>query len=99
VGKGRPAYNAENLTAISEPIAQKMWEPRRLTILLASMACYRDNFTFLYKTKLFQMRQMRCESSYEQGPNEDFAYRWLYYVSKCRPGIRLESLRRTADTE
>jgi hypothetical protein len=37
--KGRPAGKAENLTAI--------FEPRRLTILLASTACYRDIFTFL----------------------------------------------------
>jgi hypothetical protein len=29
-----------------EPIVYKMWEPRRLTNLLASRACYRDIFTF-----------------------------------------------------
>jgi hypothetical protein len=28
--KGRPARKADNLTAIYEPIVQKMWEPRRL---------------------------------------------------------------------
>jgi hypothetical protein len=27
-GKGRPVRNAENLTAICEPIVWKMWEPR-----------------------------------------------------------------------
>jgi hypothetical protein len=26
-GKGRPAYKADNLTAICEPIVDKMWEP------------------------------------------------------------------------
>jgi hypothetical protein len=26
-----------------------MWEPRRLTTLLAFMACYRDSFTFFHK--------------------------------------------------
>jgi hypothetical protein len=30
-GKGRPAREADKLTAICEPTVQKMWEPRRLT--------------------------------------------------------------------
>jgi hypothetical protein len=30
-GKGRQARKADHLTAICEPIAKKMWEPRRLT--------------------------------------------------------------------
>jgi hypothetical protein len=47
-GKGRPARKADNLTAICEPIVYKMWEPRRLTILWAFTACYRDTFTFYY---------------------------------------------------
>jgi hypothetical protein len=47
-GKGRPARGAENLIAICEPIIQKIWEPRRLTTLLAFMAFYRDNSTFTY---------------------------------------------------
>jgi hypothetical protein len=46
-GQGRPARKADNLTAICEPIILKMWEPRRLTTLLVSMAYYRDNFTYL----------------------------------------------------
>jgi hypothetical protein len=37
---------ADNLDAICEPIVWKMWEPRRLTTLWASAACYRDRFTF-----------------------------------------------------
>jgi hypothetical protein len=44
-GKGRPARKADNLTAICEPTVYKMWEPRRLTALWASTACYRDSFT------------------------------------------------------
>jgi hypothetical protein len=47
-GKVRPASKADNLITICGLIAQKMWEPRRLTTLWASMACYRDSFTFLY---------------------------------------------------
>jgi hypothetical protein len=45
-GKGRPAREADNLTATCEPIVWKMWEPRRLTTLWAFTACYRDSFTF-----------------------------------------------------
>jgi hypothetical protein len=46
-GKGRPAREAD-LTTIREPIIQKMWEPQRLTTLLASTACYRDSFAFFF---------------------------------------------------
>jgi hypothetical protein len=46
-GKGRLARKAD-LTAICEPITRSMWEPRRLTTLWASTACYRDIFTLLY---------------------------------------------------
>jgi hypothetical protein len=45
-GKWRPARNADNSTAISEPIFWKMCDPRRLTTLWASTACYSDRFTF-----------------------------------------------------
>jgi hypothetical protein len=41
-GKKRPARKAENLAANCEPIFWRMWEPRRLTALWASTACYRD---------------------------------------------------------
>jgi hypothetical protein len=43
-GKERAVREADNLTAICEPIVQKMWDPQRLTTLWASMACYRDSF-------------------------------------------------------
>jgi hypothetical protein len=42
-GEGRQERKADNLTAICEPIVYVIWEPRRLTILWASMAYYRDN--------------------------------------------------------
>jgi hypothetical protein len=48
-GKGQPARIADNLTPICEPIVYKMWEPRCLTTQWASMACYRDSFSF-YRT-------------------------------------------------
>jgi hypothetical protein len=46
VGKRRPVRKAD-LTAICEPIVYKMLEPRRLTTLWTSTACYRDRFTFV----------------------------------------------------
>jgi hypothetical protein len=45
-GKRRPARKAD-VTANSEPIVEKVWEPRRLTTLLAFAACYRDTFTII----------------------------------------------------
>jgi hypothetical protein len=47
-GKGWPACKADNLTAICEPIVEKVWEPRYLTTLCAFMVCYRDSFTFTF---------------------------------------------------
>jgi hypothetical protein len=43
---GLLARKADNLTAICEPIVWRMWEPRRLTTLWASTACYRDSLNF-----------------------------------------------------
>jgi hypothetical protein len=45
--KGRPARKADNVTTICEPIVKKIWEPRPLTTLWASTACYMDSFIFL----------------------------------------------------
>jgi hypothetical protein len=50
-GKGRAARGADSFT-ICEPIVKKMWQPRRLTTLWAFMACYRDSFTFYFKTMM-----------------------------------------------
>jgi hypothetical protein len=42
--KGWPIRKADNVNAICEPIVQKMWEPRHLTALWDSTACYGDSF-------------------------------------------------------
>jgi hypothetical protein len=42
--KGRPAHKANNLTAICEPNAWKIWQPRCVTNLWASKACYWNTF-------------------------------------------------------
>jgi hypothetical protein len=54
-GKRRPVREADNLTAICEPIVQKMWEPRRLTTLWAFMVCYRDSFTFFFYLYVYDL--------------------------------------------
>jgi hypothetical protein len=46
VDKERPGHKADNFTAICEPSVWKTWEPRRLKILWAFIACYRENFLF-----------------------------------------------------
>jgi hypothetical protein len=47
-GKGWTARKADNLTAIYEPVVQKMWEPRRLTTLWEFTACYMYSFTLRF---------------------------------------------------
>jgi hypothetical protein len=47
-GKGRLVRKANNLTVICEPTVYKIWEPRRLTTLWASTACYTDSFNFTF---------------------------------------------------
>jgi hypothetical protein len=37
---GLPTREANNLTAICEPLVKQMWDPRRLTNLCASTFCY-----------------------------------------------------------
>jgi hypothetical protein len=48
VGEERQARKADNLTVTYEPTVYKMWEPRRLTTVWASTACYRDSFTSFF---------------------------------------------------
>jgi hypothetical protein len=53
-GKRRPARKYDNVTAIGEPIVQKMLEPQPLTTLRAFTACCRDRFTFFNFCIFFQ---------------------------------------------
>jgi hypothetical protein len=39
-------HRADNLTAICNPIVYTVWDSEHDTNLLASMACYGNNFTF-----------------------------------------------------
>jgi hypothetical protein len=69
-GKGRSVRKADNLTVICEPTVYKMWEPRCLTTLWVSTACYRDSFTFIFLyytyTNIFCNHQF-CEAQIHVG--------------------------------
>jgi hypothetical protein len=47
-GKMRLERRADTLAAIYELNVCELWEPRRLTTLRDSTACYRDSFTFTF---------------------------------------------------
>jgi hypothetical protein len=44
-GEGRPEHKAASPSSLSL-LSRRMWDPRRLTTLWASTACYKDSFTF-----------------------------------------------------
>jgi hypothetical protein len=44
----RPVRRADNLTAICQQTVYTMWDPRDLTTLQASTACYGDSFIYFY---------------------------------------------------
>jgi hypothetical protein len=48
IKKGRPERKVASLATHYELIVWTMWEPRLLTCLWASSACYRDSLTFSY---------------------------------------------------
>jgi hypothetical protein len=58
-GKGQPAREVENLTAICEPIVGTMQEPRPLTTLWAFTACYRDSFNTSGSSSYFTGNTLR----------------------------------------
>jgi hypothetical protein len=59
--KALPVIGADKHTAICEPIVYTMWEPRRLTTLWISTACYRDSFTlFLRWSQTQRLRKSYC---------------------------------------
>jgi hypothetical protein len=60
-GKGRPVCKADNLTAICEPLVYKMWQPRYLTTLWASKACYRDSFIFFTFYRQHKNQTLTCK--------------------------------------
>jgi hypothetical protein len=66
-GKGRPAPKADNLAAICEPIVQIMWDTQRLINLWASMASYRDSFTFMWTYRIIYVLEAQISLRSESG--------------------------------
>jgi hypothetical protein len=60
----RPARKADNFTAICVPIVYKMWEPRCLTTLWGSMACYRDSFPLVCVINILEKSRYDSEPGY-----------------------------------
>jgi hypothetical protein len=63
-GKGQPASEADNLTAICESIvSRKIWKPRRLTTLWVPTVCYGDIFTYFLPISIILkwiLQKVRC---------------------------------------
>jgi hypothetical protein len=77
-GKARSTRKADNLAAICEPIAWKLWEPWRLTTLLASTACYRDSLmTGHIRNTAFSVKYITCTLLFE-------AQGWYYEVQLAK---------------
>jgi hypothetical protein len=70
VGGGGKGSRRERLTS-SPPsvsrLSRKMWEPRRLTTLWASTACYRDSFTFFPLYNVIRGRNIVGQCRVKQG--------------------------------
>jgi hypothetical protein len=71
-----PAREANNLAAIFEAIAYKMWDSRRLTILQASTAGYRDSFTFFVDTFWLTVFQTACSAGHEENKRREQDMGW-----------------------
>jgi hypothetical protein len=62
----RTACKADSFTALCEPIVQKIIEPRRLTTLWASTACYRfAALPLTASTVLVELTQLKVEAEME----------------------------------
>jgi hypothetical protein len=58
-GKGWLVHKVDNFTTICEPAVKKMWQLQHLTPLWATIACYRDSFTFfLFFLPILQMQKI-----------------------------------------
>jgi hypothetical protein len=85
-GKGRPVRKADNLTAICRSIVYKKCEPRRLTTIWASAACYRDSLLYLF---IFDSKHTGCSDVYHRVRNccnpcfwRQWQYSWLQRLKK-----------------
>jgi hypothetical protein len=86
--KGQLARKADNLNTICDQTVYKLWEPWHLITLWASMACYRDSFTF------FIFMQSRSQQMMEVCSHLVFSYFtpekkvWIVLVTGVDPRAR-----------
>jgi hypothetical protein len=86
----RPMRKADNLTAICEPIVQKMWEPSRLTTLYASTTCYMACFLFknirpslldTVQSSWLQIRRSGFDSRATKFSVKQWVWNWVHSAS------------------
>jgi hypothetical protein len=62
-----------------------MWEPRRLTTLWVSTACYRDSFTLFNTVLLVYLFGICCADGYVMMPRQNEHYcMQIKYMVECR---------------
>jgi hypothetical protein len=71
--KGGQLERKADLTAVN-PFSNEMWEPRRLTILWASTACYRDSSTSFFCLKI-SMSCLKIRVEFPTLVNDEFEIR------------------------
>jgi hypothetical protein len=65
-GNAQPERKADNLTAICQPIVERMWESRRLTIPWDFTACYRGTFSATLRLNVSDVEKL-FKSVYRDG--------------------------------
>jgi hypothetical protein len=63
--RARPVCKADNICAIYEPNVYKLWDPKHLTTLQASTACYGDSFTLWRRSVLPVRYELDCKYCYK----------------------------------
>jgi hypothetical protein len=80
-------YKADNLSAISEPIDKKMWEPQNHTTLWAFTACYRGIFTFFPPPWLYGLLRTLASCTTDANSTLSFSFRIHIFSFTSRKSV------------